>query len=234
MVRIMTEVRSAARRLGLVPYLNRVRGLVQRIRGETDYEARFDRALMSRVRPGDVVWDVGANVGLYTLRLADAVGVTGKVVAFEPVPATHAELVRRTNGFSQVSARNVAVSNRAGWLMMNLDADPHSPTNSLAAPIGTNAVRVPVEVAQELVQGGQVPSPNVAKIDVEGFEEEVLLGFGPLLRDPSCRAVLVEMHFGILEQRGQRQAPARIANLLQRSGFVVNWVDASHLEAVRS
>jgi FkbM family methyltransferase len=232
-IRMMTEVRFAARRIGLVPYLRRIRGLVQRVRGESTYEARFDRALMSQVRAGDVAWDIGANVGLYTTRLAEAVGPSGKVVAFEPVPSCYAELVRRTQELPQVLAMGVALSNQAGTALMSLESDPLSTTNSLAAPVGANATEIPIGVAFELVQAGKVPSPNILKIDVEGFEEEVLLGLGPLLREPSCRALLIEMHFGILDRRGQRQAPARISDLLRSSGFTLRWVDASHLEAVR-
>ena len=233
-MRAITEVRSVARRLGLTPYLGRIRDLVQRAKGDHTYEAGFDRALISCVRPGDVAWDIGANVGLYTTRLSDAVGPSGCVVAFEPVPACFAELVRKSESRSNVIAHRLALSNEARTAQMALKSDPLSTTNSLANVEGANTVEVTVEVARELVASGRVPAPNIVKIDVEGFEEEVIEGFGPILSAQSCRAFLIEVHFRLLDQRGRRQAPARILEVMRGAGFNVRWVDASHLEAVRS
>ena len=58
-------------------------------------------ALLAHVRRGDTVWNVGANVGVYTLQLAHMVGDTGRVVAFEPNPRTIAVLRRNValNGY---------------------------------------------------------------------------------------------------------------------------------------
>ncbi len=74
-------------------------------------------------------------------------------------------------------------------------------------------------------------APNVIKIDVESFEEEVLKGLDRTLTRPELRSVLVEVHFAQLEQRGQMYAPARIEELLRGKGFKVVWLDPSHLAA---
>src|ERR1039458_10694426 len=58
------------------------------------YEAAKERKMIELVRPGMVCWDVGANVGFYTLLLAELVGAGGRVFAFEPVPR-NVELLRR-------------------------------------------------------------------------------------------------------------------------------------------
>ena len=50
------------------------------------YEHKFHSALLAAIKPGDNVWDVGANVGFYTQLFADVVGPDGKVIAFEPSP----------------------------------------------------------------------------------------------------------------------------------------------------
>ena len=71
------------------------------------------------------------------------------------------------------------------------------------------------------------------KIDVEGFEEDVIKGLGGALARPECRAVLIEVHFAILEERGERHAPARMQRFLRERGFHVEWTDASHLAARR-
>ena len=71
------------------------------------------------------------------------------------------------------------------------------------------------------------------KVDVEGFEEEVLQGMGEMLTSSELRSVLVEVHFMKLELRGKATAPVRIEKLLRGKGFKTNWVDASHLFATR-
>jgi hypothetical protein len=75
--------------------------------------------------------------------------------------------------------------------------------------------------------------PNVVKVDVEGFEEEVLLGMGELLASSLLRCLLVEVHFKTLEKRGRAMAPVRIEKLLAGNGFRTRWVDASHIFATR-
>jgi hypothetical protein len=76
-----------------------------------------------------------------------------------------------------------------------------------------------------------LPAPNVVKIDVEGYEWEVLQGLGNLLARPALRAVFVEVHFSILHERGLDGAPPQIVALLESAGFAIQWLDLSHLVA---
>jgi FkbM family methyltransferase len=232
-LRASTELRALARRLGIMPYLSNARSVAQRLLGRSSYEAGFDRALMRAIRPGDVVWDVGANVGLYTARFSAAVGPTGRVIAFEPTPACFGALTKATSGLTNVTLLNKALGDITTVATMSIAEDPLGATHSLvAAGIGPTA-QVEVVRGDELVAQG-LPVPNVIKIDVEGFEEEVLDGLAAVLRSPSCRAVLCEVHFGILDQRGRRQAPARIGARLEGDGYSLSWTDASHFAATRS
>ena len=73
------------------------------------------------------------------------------------------------------------------------------------------------------------------KIDVEGFEYEVISGMQTTLNAAQCRAVFCELHFEVLEKRGLRQNPARIVKRLRSLGFAkVRWLDASHISAHKS
>lgn len=92
---------------------------------------------------------------------------------------------------------------------------------------------VDIRTGQGLIQGGEAMVPNAIKIDVEGFELEVLQGLGTHLAAPALRAIGVEVHFGILQERGMADAPQRIEQLLARNGFRVQWPDNSHLLALR-
>lgn len=91
-----------------------------------------------------------------------------------------------------------------------------------------------IRTGQGLIQSGDALAPNVIKIDVEGFEWEVLEGLGAHLASSSLRAIGVEVHFGILRERGLADAPQRIEDLLVRNGFRLLWPDNSHLLAIRS
>lgn len=231
--RATAELRALARGLGIIPHLNRARSVLQRLRGDTDYEERFSRALMSRVRPGDVVWDIGANIGLYSLQLSEAVGASGKVFAFEPMPTCFAELTQRSQGAPNIQSIQAALGDRIGVAQLAVDDNALSTTNSLFVPSGSRTVDVRITTGDALVQSGEIPAPAVLKVDVEGFEEEVLRGLSQTLANPTCRALFCEVHFSILDARGERHAPSRIVQLLRERGFRTRWIDASHLGAER-
>jgi FkbM family methyltransferase len=233
-LRVKTEARTWARKLGLLGPLSRVRSAVERLAGRDGYEQAFDDALRAEVRAGDVVWDVGANVGLYTRIFSEGAGPSGTVCAFEPVPSCFAELKRRCEDRPNVRFFGQALGDREATLPMWTAGDPLGATHSFVQA-GADQTRIDVRVApgDALVAREAVPTPNVIKIDVEGFEEEVLTGMPDAIANPACRAVFIEVHFGILEKRGARQAPARIQRFLSEKGFKTRWTDSSHLAARR-
>ncbi|HVI77249.1 MAG TPA: FkbM family methyltransferase, partial [Candidatus Acidoferrum sp.] len=74
--------------------------------------------------------------------------------------------------------------------------------------------------------------PTVVKVDVEGYEVEVIRGMHEVLNH--VRALFLEVHFQILEDRGMRLAPATLVRDLKRLGFSkITWPDASHIAAFR-
>jgi FkbM family methyltransferase len=138
------------------------------------------RAVKRLLRPGDVALDVGANVGLFTLLAADAVGSTGEVHAFEPVPATFAELNEnvRINGFEQVRLTRAAVGAAPGETTLGLGEHPEGGsggymTGGTGAPVEAPVVTLDGYVAQHLPDA----PIRLLKVDVEGAEPDVLLGF---------------------------------------------------------
>jgi FkbM family methyltransferase len=233
-LRVTTEARSLARRIGLIGTIGSVKRRIDRVLGTGGYESRFSDALIAAIRPGDVVWDVGANVGIYTATFADRVGERGVVCAFEPVPTCFSALERRTALRGNVRCYPVALGDKAATATMFTSDDPLGVTHSMVHDVANGrAVTVQVHPGDALVANATAPLPNVLKIDVEGFEEEVLSGLAQTLADAACRAVFVEVHFAILEKRGARHAPARIKQQLDGYGFDVRWTDASHLAAQR-
>ena len=219
------RMRNVARKLGLG---RRIAVLRRRSR----YEEAFDHALFMTLGAGDVVWDVGANVGYYTKRFVEAVGPTGYVVAFEPLPATAQELRAGMQGIPNYSLQMLALGAEDGETIMQGGDDPLRATSR----INTNAEDgIPIKLMKgdTVLDRVDVPSPTVLKIDTEGYELEVLQGMPHLLSMPQVRAVFIEVHFGLLASRGQPHAPAEIERLLKAAGFATHWVDSSHICAQR-
>jgi FkbM family methyltransferase len=222
------KARSLARKAGIIRLINR-------FRPAGPYEIRVHEALTNAVKPGDVVWDVGANVGVYTELFCQSVGENGFVVAFEPLPESCMRIRERLPNCPWLRVENMALgeANVSGRLVMEADSvENHIETESDARNGATASV--PVEIGRgDTVCERLGRLPNVIKVDVEGFEEEVLNGMGKMLASPEVRSVLVEVHFAKIEQRGRAMAPIRIEKLLDSMGFKTRWVDTSHLFATR-
>lgn len=218
--------RQVARSVGIT------RGLVSIYRRiKPGYEQAFSRALRGAVRVGDTVWDVGANVGYYTKDIAHLVGRTGRVIAFEPAPATLATLRSAVTDLRNVQVVGVALSRENGAADFFADASGGDSNGGLlAARPAQTCTKVAVRAGDAFLQ--EFP-PNVIKIDVEGFELDVLQGMPATLQSPALRAVFIEVHFDVLSRRGQTHAPGDLAHLLRAAGFAVRWPDASHIAATR-
>jgi len=198
------------------------------------YESRFDAAMMASLEPGMRIFDIGANVGYYTEKFADKVGATGSVHAFEPVPASAAVIRELVATRPWISVHPCAVADQPGELLMEADLGSTSPTNKVVIGTLENAgsgLTVPVETIDSVAE--KVGVPSAIKIDVEGYEWHVIKGGCKTLLSPSLRHVFVEVHFGLLEQRGLSAAAADIQKALTNSGFQVEFTDFSHIHASR-
>jgi FkbM family methyltransferase len=200
-----------------------------------EYETDLRRALEQTVKPGDVVWDIGANVGVYTELFCKWVGPEGGVVAFEPNPGAMAALKDRLLAYPWLILEDRALGSREEPSTLIVEGDltsGHVGNEFETSHPGKYLVPIQMTTGDE-VCGRIGKSPNVIKIDVEGYEEEVLVGFDRTLLSPTLRALLIEVHFMILRLRGQATAPIRIEKLLERKGFCVKWIDSNHLLAYR-
>jgi FkbM family methyltransferase len=222
------RLRSFGRRLGIFPPLVRA---FRKLSGAR-YEQRFDAALLAAIRSGDIVWDIGANEGLYTEKFARQVEPSGHVVAFEPSPRNVEVLRSRFTNSNRVTICPVALADQAGTATFYANGSVDGTTDSLVARTpGAVPLQVEVRTGDEFLL--RFP-PNVIKIDVEGFELEVLGGLREVLASPALRSVLIEVHFGILSDRGLATAPAELTALLRKAALAVSWIDASHLAGQRS
>jgi FkbM family methyltransferase len=156
------------------------------------YMGKAERGIMARlIKPGMTVVDVGANVGLYTLFMAGLVGPGGRVFAFEPDPDL-AALLRdncAANGASNVEAHPAALGSTAARLTLHR-LTLNSGENHLGSQ-GRTPFRRPVEVEvaafDSLLPGVR---PDFVKVDVQGWELNVLRGMEATLRGSGARVYL--------------------------------------------
>ena len=222
-------LRNVARKTGVIQCIN------QFLPRKKNYEQAFDTAMFGAIKPGDVIWDVGANVGYYTRKFSDSVGSAGQVFAFEPFPATAARLRAELTGVKTVTVLPVALGAETGTVSMREGDDEFGATNRIVAQgAGESRVTcVDIATGDSIFSRGLAAAPAIIKIDTEGFELEVLNGMQEILNRATLRAVFIEVHFGILAERGLSAAPGRIERLLSEKGFRNRWLDLSHLAAYR-
>lgn len=201
-----------------------------------EYETAVRAAVCGTIEPGDVVWDVGANRGLYTRLMSELVGDRGTVVAVEPEEANVAILREAVWPHDNVTILAMAMSNYEGASELRVSsADSSGRTHRLASGSADDASVQSVQVmsGDGIVRAGLSPPPHFIKMDVEGAEPEALAGCEATLAGTQLRAVLVEIHFGLLADRGRVLAPGQIERTLQDHGFQIQWVDRSHVFARR-
>jgi FkbM family methyltransferase len=160
--------------------------------------------LLHFLRPNDVFADVGANVGSYTI-LASGV-IHCPTVAFEPDPLTAAAFERNINLnriANLVEIRITAVGERQGIVRFSTGLDTQ---NHVVAEMEPNGRDVPIETLDHaFVETGRIPA--LIKLDVEGYEAEVLRGARAVLAAPKLKAILTE----------NRSPP--VVDILERSGM---------------
>ena len=168
---------------------------------------------LERIAPGEVLWDIGANVGLYSLYAATGRALT--VLAFEPNAANYYLLSRNIglNGLAdRVSAYCLAFSDATtlGTLMMQ-EARFGAALSSFGVPVGSDGSSFEPKLFQgmvgfaidDFVARFDPPFPNHIKIDVDGIEDRIIAGAARTLADPRLRSLSVELDAARTEETGR-------------------------------
>jgi FkbM family methyltransferase len=176
------------------------------------------RRLLDACGPDEVVYDVGANTGVYSLAVAASVP-GASVVAFEPNPDVREHLSAnvRLNGFENVDVRGEGVGDRSGARTFyrstydELGSFRRENAAGWEARV-RDAVEVPVATLDGVVARGEAPPPDHLKVDVEGFGREVLTGARETL-ETHRPAVYFEPHDG--------EDLDAIGSLLEAAGYAI-------------
>lgn len=145
------------------------------------HEPEICNLIKRLVKPGYVVMDVGANIGAHTLIMAQAVGITGKVIAIEPNPKVHERLVSNLylNRFDHVQPLQCGLSDTSGQMILHIPPD-HLANQGIASlyPQAELSVQIPVQIhlLDEIVTSLACQQLDFIKIDTEGHDMKVILG----------------------------------------------------------
>ncbi len=196
-------------RIGLrhAPYVLRTRdGLKMRIRpGPGDRFAAFEifglhayTSLGERLNQGDVVVDVGANIGCYSVLAAKAVGPKGRVIAVEPSGATYACLLHNLslNGLQNVSCRHAAVADQTGEAVLHIGNDPlfASLWTEVAGHKQSGATETVATISlRDLMAAEGLSRIDMLKMDCEGAEHAIIAGIDGALAGRIAQ-ISLELH----------------------------------------
>jgi FkbM family methyltransferase len=188
-------------------------------------EIATQKVLVERLRPGMIFYDLGANVGFFSLLAARLVGAAGQVFSFEPDPEVAARL-RRNVSLNEASTITVV---EAGVWSANANvrfirSDASSPDRGTGRfVLGENqadGASTRCVALDDFIQSA--PPPNAIKCDVEGAELEALRGAKQLL-ETHHPWIMCEMH----SDANDRTAREFLDNL----GYKIETVDANHILA---
>ena len=179
-------------------------------------EARYVQSLRNYVKPGEVVIDVGANVGFFTKQFATWVSDGGFVIAVEPETSNFRQLLQNLNNTGVadvvVTIQGVAAE-RPG--MLKLAVNQMHPGNHKIASEGIDVTAFTID---DLVKKESTTRVCLMKIDVQGAEERVLRGAQETIQRDHP-AILVEMDDEALRQ--MESSAKRVVTLLMDLGYVM-------------
>ena len=145
--------------------------------GYIPHQLGLDKFFMKILRPGDIVFDVGANIGYTSILFSTIVGENGKVVACEPAQKSYDLLLRALREKKNVVCVNVAASDKLGEVRLFVPG--RLDLASCLPVVDADEVQVRSDTVDRIAD--VYGTPNFIKIDVEGYEANVFRGMSRLL-----------------------------------------------------
>jgi len=201
-------------------YLDPASNFGSRMIEEGTYEQDVTGVLLSLLGPGDVFLDIGANEGWFSVRAAEVVGDAGRVIAVEPQARLWPVLLRnfQLNRIHNYQLVPYAVGQTEGFIEMTIYPSTNTGASSLVAQSRTRAMqrqKTGILPLRRIAGIHNVTDVRLAKIDVEGYELEVLKSAGDLLG--TIEHIYVELHPHQLRALGQ--SVEDVTRLLESTGY---------------
>jgi FkbM family methyltransferase len=187
---------------------------IQRAMAEGAHEPKQTQWVTSILKPGARFVDIGASFGHYTALASHIVGPTGQVFAFEPSPLPHGTLAAMIadNDIANIHLVRSAVGDSSGQIDIYLPprTDPiHSPS-AFTAGEGFSPCRVPIVALDDFAPLNDGVTIDLIKIDVEGYEPNVIAGMRGLIERGLVRNMMCEFNSGWL-RRNRETTPSPLA-----------------------
>lgn len=184
-----------------------------------NYEREETYWVKQWLRPGMTVVDVGANCGYYTLLATSCVGPAGRVFAVEPSPHLFSNLlaVVAGNALPNVIPLQAALGSAPGEGLLYPPPDGNN-SPSMVRSGDETGLKVTVKTLDDCLQEWGVERVDLLKMDVEGFEPQILAGARSALRSGRIRAILCELN-DVWLRRAASSAEA-LYRSIESHGFV--------------
>lgn len=178
------------------------------------------------VKPGDIIFDVGAHIGLHSVFMSQKIGCKGKIYAFEPVLKTYWELKETIalNKCDNIIPINSALFDSIGKKSMHIFQEDNSEWNSFGIPATEEdkpikTQQVDTTTLEEFVKEKNISCIDFIKIDAEGTEKNVLNGAVELLKNKQIKFLSFEI--SQLPLLGTKFTAKEIFAALELNGYLV-------------
>jgi len=193
-------------------------------------EGDVKKTFMNNINEGDTIIDVGANIGEFSLIAAKKVGNKGKIISIDPLRQAVSWLEKnfRLNGFSNYEILEKAVGKNKGTMTLYKRSES-SEIGILDPDISekklVNTGEILVDTIDGIISSRNIDKVEMLKIDVEGFEYEVLCGCKNSFKEKKIKKIFCEIHSQFLKKRGLNKDS--IYDILKENGFSISVLDSS-------
>jgi FkbM family methyltransferase len=191
---------------------------------QVNYEPEMTKVISSILEQGDTFLDVGANEGYFSILGSHIVGETGKVISIEPQTRLLNIIFRNMleNQCFNIHVFQRAISDNKGIVNISLSPDMNTGSSGLLqlTKYKTKTQLVPQMTLRDFLGLLSIGKVKLMKIDVEGFEYEVILGSRKVFEDSIIENIALELHPGILKIRNKESSD--ILNFLESCGYKKN------------
>ncbi len=179
-------------------------------------EPESTREIANILKPGNVVVEAGANIGYYALMESRLIGKKGIVYAVEPSPKNFENLNRniKLNKITNMKTYQLAIGDKIGKAKMNIS--PYSNLSSLVKQKNrriTKTIEVKVTTMDNFLKGKR--HPNFIRMDVEGYEYNILKGMKGILKSKKPMKIFIELHPHIMKKK----QTIYVLEILKKHGF---------------
>ncbi len=185
------------------------------------YEPEMIRCLSQLLRRGDVLVDLGANEGYFSVVGARLVEPAGRVLAIEPQARLQSVLRQNCelNALRNVAVVQCAVGDHDGLAQLHLAPSLNSGSSALSQPTRyrLQTEQVPLHTLAAVLKQHELQRVRLLKIDIEGFEYEAILGSRQLFESRAIEHIALELH--PLQLRSRKLSPDAIERFLEDCGY---------------